>query len=179
MRMVEESKNERLKMLLDKTNELLEGIGKAVQQQKDAEHVGQPEGFEVPKGSESEDCSQISDIKSESHGGSPSDDDADLPGSADESKFNAGRRLDSTVHSIEEKVEQSFNSHILNFLLPQFRISAVLLTIILVIIKLLMSQTWQLGDSIFDINLNANSWGALMLGGVLLGIQQGECRSSR
>ncbi|XP_062230731.1 probable ATP-dependent DNA helicase CHR719 [Phragmites australis] len=106
MRMVEESKNERLKMLLDKTNELLEGIGKAVQQQKDAEHVGQPEGFEVPKGSESEDCSQISDIKSESHGGSPSDDDADLPGSADESKFNAGRRLDSTVHSIEEKVTE-------------------------------------------------------------------------
>lgn len=104
MKMVEESKNERLKMLLDKTNELLEGIGKAVQRQKDAAHVSQPEGTEVPKGSESEDCSQISGVKSESPGESPSDDDADFPGSADESKFNAGRRLDFTVHSIEEKV---------------------------------------------------------------------------
>lgn len=104
MRMVEESKNERLKMLLDKTNELLEGIGKAVQRQKDAEHVSQPEGNEVPKGSESD--SQISDIKNESPEESPSDDDADLPGSADENKFNAGRRLDFTVHSIEEKVTE-------------------------------------------------------------------------
>ncbi|CAD6272957.1 unnamed protein product [Miscanthus lutarioriparius] len=106
MKMVEESKNERLKMLLDKTNELLEGIGKAVQRQKDAEHVSQPEGSEVPKGSESEDCSQISGVKSESPGESPSDDDADFAGPADESKFNAGRRLDFTVHSIEEKVTE-------------------------------------------------------------------------
>ncbi|KAL6607852.1 hypothetical protein ACP70R_040915 [Stipagrostis hirtigluma subsp. patula] len=106
MRMVEESKNERLKMLLDKTNELLEGIGKAVQRQKDAEHVSQPEGFEVPKGSESEDCSQISGINGESPGESPPDEDADPPGSTDGSKFNAGRRLDSTVHSIEEKVTE-------------------------------------------------------------------------
>jgi len=103
MKMVEESKNERLKMLLDKTNELLEGIGKAVQRQKDAEHVSQPEGSEVPKGSESEDCSGV---KSESPGESPSDDDADFAGPADESKFNAGRRLDFTVHSIEEKVTE-------------------------------------------------------------------------
>lgn len=101
MKMVEESKNERLKMLLDKTNELLEGIGKAVQRQKDAEHVSQPEVSEVPKGSGSEDCSQISGVKSESP---TSDDDADFAGPADESKFNAGRRLDFTVHSIEEKV---------------------------------------------------------------------------
>nr|CAB3460189.1 unnamed protein product [Digitaria exilis] len=108
MRMVEESKNERLKMLLDKTNELLEGIGKAVQRQKDAEHVNQPEGVDVPKGSESDDYSQISDAKNESPGESPSDDDADIPGSADESKFNAGRRLDFTVHSIEEKVLRPF-----------------------------------------------------------------------
>lgn len=93
MRMVEESKNERLKMLLDKTNELLEGIGKAVQRQKDAEHVSRPE---VSKDSESD----------EFPGESPSDDDADTHGSADNSKFNAGRRLDSTVHSIEEKVTE-------------------------------------------------------------------------
>jgi hypothetical protein len=108
MRMVEESKNERLKMLLDKTNELLEGIGKAVQRQKDAEHVSQPEALEVPKGSESDDCSQMSGIKSESPEGSPSDDDVDPPESVNESKFNAGRRLDSTVHSIEEKVKEFF-----------------------------------------------------------------------
>ncbi|KAL5201942.1 hypothetical protein ABZP36_012894 [Zizania latifolia] len=106
MRMVEESKNERLKMLLDKTNELLEGIGKAVQRQKDAEHVSHPEGSEVPKGSESDECSQISGLKIESPEESPSDVDADHHGSADHSKFNAGHRLDSTVHSIEEKVTE-------------------------------------------------------------------------
>ncbi|KAF0927968.1 hypothetical protein E2562_037062 [Oryza meyeriana var. granulata] len=107
LRMVEESKNERLKMLLDKTNELLEGIGKAVQRQKDAEHVTRPEGSEVPKGSESDDCSQISGLKIESpEEESPSDVDADHHGSADHSKFNAGHRLDSTVHSIEEKVSE-------------------------------------------------------------------------
>jgi hypothetical protein len=95
LRMVEESKNERLTMLLDKTNELLEGIGKAVQRQKDAEHVSRPE---VSKDSESD----------ESPEDSPSDDDEDTNGSANNSKFNAGHRLDSTVHSIEEKVDQSF-----------------------------------------------------------------------
>ncbi|KAE8771926.1 putative ATP-dependent DNA helicase CHR12 [Hordeum vulgare] len=93
MRMVEESKNERLTMLLDKTNELLEGIGKAVQRQKDAEHVSRPEGSEDSESDESPE--------------SPSDDDADTHGSANTSKFNAaGRRLDSTVHSIEEKVTE-------------------------------------------------------------------------
>uniref|UniRef100_A0A452XYE1 DNA helicase n=1 Tax=Aegilops tauschii subsp. strangulata TaxID=200361 RepID=A0A452XYE1_AEGTS len=94
MRMVEESKNERLTMLLDKTNELLEGIGKAVQRQKDAEHVSRPEGSEDSESDESPEES-------------PSDDDADTHGSANTSKFNAaGRRLDSTVHSIEEKVTE-------------------------------------------------------------------------
>uniref|UniRef100_A0A0E0DLV6 ATP-dependent DNA helicase CHR12 n=1 Tax=Oryza meridionalis TaxID=40149 RepID=A0A0E0DLV6_9ORYZ len=107
LRMVEESKNERLKLLLGKTNELLEGIGKAVQRQKDAEHVGRPDESELPKGSESDDCSQISGLKVESPDEeSPSDVDADHHSSADHSKFNAGHRLDSTVHSIEEKVTE-------------------------------------------------------------------------
>uniref|UniRef100_A0A0E0PHD9 ATP-dependent DNA helicase CHR12 n=1 Tax=Oryza rufipogon TaxID=4529 RepID=A0A0E0PHD9_ORYRU len=107
LRMVEESKNERLKLLLGKTNELLEGIGKAVQRQKDAEHVSRPDGSELPKGSESDDCSQISGLKVESPDEeSPSDVDADHHSSADHSKFNAGHRLDSTVHSIEEKVTE-------------------------------------------------------------------------
>ncbi|ONK81017.1 uncharacterized protein A4U43_C01F24340 [Asparagus officinalis] len=39
MKMVEESKNERLTMLLGKTNELLVRLGAAVQRQKDAEHT--------------------------------------------------------------------------------------------------------------------------------------------
>uniref|UniRef100_A0A0D9WCP5 DNA helicase n=1 Tax=Leersia perrieri TaxID=77586 RepID=A0A0D9WCP5_9ORYZ len=104
LRMVEESKNERLKLLLEKTNELLEGIGKAVQRQKDAEHVSHPEGSEVPKGSESD---EISGLKIESpEEESQSDADADHHGSADHNKFNAGHRLDSTVHSIEEKVTE-------------------------------------------------------------------------
>jgi hypothetical protein len=102
LRMVEESKNERLTMLLDKTNELLEGIGKAVQRQKDAEHVSRPE---VSKDSESD----------ESPEDSPSDDDEDTNVSANNSKFNAGRRLDSTVHSIEEKVDQSFTFSHMDF----------------------------------------------------------------
>jgi SWI/SNF-related matrix-associated actin-dependent regulator of chromatin subfamily A protein 2/4 len=40
MKMVEESKNERLKTLLGKTNELLVKLGAAVQRQKDSEHDG-------------------------------------------------------------------------------------------------------------------------------------------
>ncbi|XP_076936317.1 putative ATP-dependent DNA helicase CHR12 isoform X2 [Bidens hawaiensis] len=40
MKMVEESKNERLTMLLGKTNELLVRLGAAVRRQKDAEHDG-------------------------------------------------------------------------------------------------------------------------------------------
>jgi hypothetical protein len=127
MRMVEESKNERLKMLLDKTNELLEGIGKAVQRQKDAEHVSKPEVLEVSKGSESEDCSQMSGIK-RSPGVSPSDDDADPPESANERKFNAGRRLDSTVHSIEEKVKEVFFLLYIELFLELFTTSKPLLS---------------------------------------------------
>lgn len=40
MRMVEESKNERLTMLLGKTNDLLVRLGAVVRHQKDAEHDG-------------------------------------------------------------------------------------------------------------------------------------------
>lgn len=40
MKMVEESKNERLTMLLGKTNDLLVRLGAAVQRQKDTEHDG-------------------------------------------------------------------------------------------------------------------------------------------
>ena len=38
MRMVKESKNERLTMLLEETNKLLVNLGAAVQRQKDAKH---------------------------------------------------------------------------------------------------------------------------------------------
>lgn len=107
MRMVEESKNERLTMLLGKTNELLVGLGAAVQRQKDAEHL---DGLEALKSSASDDPSQIS--KSETPGELPLDDDTDAVNvdSGQNVKANdlleGQRQYNSAVHSIQEKVTE-------------------------------------------------------------------------
>ncbi|KAG6524793.1 hypothetical protein ZIOFF_014733 [Zingiber officinale] len=77
MRLVEESKNERLTMLLGKTNELLVRLGAAVQRQKDAEHA---DGLED---SSTRNLPEISLSKTEGPG---------------------QRQYNSAVHSIEEKV---------------------------------------------------------------------------
>ncbi|XP_072975768.1 probable ATP-dependent DNA helicase CHR719 [Typha angustifolia] len=109
MKMVEESKNERLKMLLGKTNELLVCLGAAVQRQKDAEHH---DGLEALKGSESDDPSQISLSKSETPGEMSLDDDIDV-GTGDSAQnvktsdlLEGQRQYNSAVHSIQEKVTE-------------------------------------------------------------------------
>ncbi|KNA18096.1 hypothetical protein SOVF_073890 isoform B [Spinacia oleracea] len=97
MKMVEESKNERLTMLLGKTNELLVSLGAAVQRQKDAEHFDGIEPLEE------------SDADMRELDASKEDEDIDA---SDEDFGKAGNLLDgqkkynSAVHSIQEKVTE-------------------------------------------------------------------------
>lgn len=104
MRMVEESKNERLTMLLTKTNELLVCLGAAVQRQKDAD------GLEAPKSLEFENLSKNSLSTSETPGEMSLDDDNDFvdADSSQNKKANdlleGQRQYNSAVHSIQEKV---------------------------------------------------------------------------
>ncbi|PKA62718.1 Chromatin structure-remodeling complex protein SYD [Apostasia shenzhenica] len=107
MRLVEESKNERLTMLLGKTNELLVGLGAAVQRQKDAEHSDE---LEAMKGSsESVDRSPS---ETGTPGEVPLDEVKEIINvdSAENFKTNdllAGQRqYNSVVHSIQEKVTE-------------------------------------------------------------------------
>lgn len=104
MKMVEESKNERLKMLLGKTNDLLVRLGAAVQRQKDAEHL---DGVSL-KESESDDPSQVSVSKSETPGELDDEIDVVNTDSAQNGKGNdlleGQRQYHSTVHAIQEKV---------------------------------------------------------------------------
>lgn len=83
MRMVEESKNERLTMLLGKTNELLVRLGAAVQRQKDAEH----DGIEPLNELETD----MIDVEPDQDG---------KPGDLLEGQ----RQYNSVIHSIQEKV---------------------------------------------------------------------------
>ncbi|XP_065013175.1 probable ATP-dependent DNA helicase CHR12 [Musa acuminata AAA Group] len=106
MRMVEESKNERLTMLLTKTNELLVCLGAAVQRQKDAD------GLEAPKSLEFENLSKNSLSTSETPGEMSLDDDNDFvdADSSQNKKANdlleGQRQYNSAVHSIQEKVTE-------------------------------------------------------------------------
>ncbi|KAJ0987174.1 hypothetical protein J5N97_005530 [Dioscorea zingiberensis] len=102
MRMVEESKNERLTMLLGKTNDLLVCLGAAVQRQKDAEHT---EGLEALKESESDDHSQGSLSKSETPGEMSLDEDSSQKVKAND-LLEGQRQYNSAVHSIQEKVTE-------------------------------------------------------------------------
>ncbi|KAL3505887.1 hypothetical protein ACH5RR_031269 [Cinchona calisaya] len=107
MKMVEESKNERLTMLLGKTNELLVRLGAAVQRQKDAEH----EGIEPLEGSDA-DLPDLSAIKTETPGQSLPEEDEDIMDNESDSHVKGGdllegqRHYNSVVHSIEEKVTE-------------------------------------------------------------------------
>ncbi|XP_058077693.1 probable ATP-dependent DNA helicase CHR12 isoform X2 [Magnolia sinica] len=116
MRMVEESKNERLTMLLGKTNDLLVCLGAAVQRQKDAEHTDgietlkDPNGIEALKDLEVDDPSQLSLSKSDTPADLPPDEDVDVldSSSADRVKtkdlLEGQRQYNSVIHSIQEKV---------------------------------------------------------------------------
>lgn len=102
MKMVEESKNERLTMLLGKTNDLLVSLGAAVQRQKDAEHLGGIEPLE-------ESDVDMQEVEVSKVGTLIPDEDVDA---SDEDIGKAGnllegqRKYNSAVHSIQEKVNQ-------------------------------------------------------------------------
>ncbi|KAI3496520.1 hypothetical protein L1887_38885 [Cichorium endivia] len=103
MRMVEESKNERLTMLLGKTNDLLVRLGAAVRRQKDAEH----DGIEPLNAPESESASKIE---------TPDESQLDVDVDLIEAKLDNGvktsdllegqRQYNSVIHSIQEKVTE-------------------------------------------------------------------------
>lgn len=108
MKMVEESKNERLTMLLGKTNELLVCLGAAVQRQKHAEHT---DGLEALKGSEIDDPS-ASPSMSETPKELSVEEDMGSANIESGQKVKANdllegqRQYNSAVHSIQEKVTE-------------------------------------------------------------------------
>ncbi|CAA3001319.1 probable ATP-dependent DNA helicase CHR12 [Olea europaea subsp. europaea] len=106
MKMVEESKNERLTMLLGKTNELLGRLGAAVQRQKDAEH----DGIEALQNSDA-DLLELSGSRTDTPGQSPPEEDEDVDNDSDRQVktgdlLEGQRKYNSAVHSIEEKVTE-------------------------------------------------------------------------
>ena len=107
MRMVKESKNERLTMLLQKTNDLLVDLGAAVQRQKGAE---QSDGIETLKGPEP-DFPELSSLKSETPGDSLPEEDIEIlntdlgPDAKTGDLLEGQRQYNSVIHSIQEKVK--------------------------------------------------------------------------
>jgi len=102
MRMVKESKNERLTLLLEETNKLLVNLGAAVQRQKDKKYS---DGIEPLEDSEADlPESEKNGISKES----PIDEDIDVIDSdhnGDSSDLLEGQRqYNSAIHSIQEKV---------------------------------------------------------------------------
>lgn len=102
MRMVEESKNERLKMLLGKTNDLLVRLGAAVQRQKDAEHVSKKPGSTDPSSQEKADSLDDDDEEEDEE----EEDVMELNEEGEKSNawLDGQRQYNATVHAIEEKV---------------------------------------------------------------------------
>ncbi|KAM0031483.1 putative DNA helicase chromatin remodeling SNF2 family [Helianthus debilis subsp. tardiflorus] len=99
MKMVEESKNERLTMLLGKTNDLLVRLGAAVRRQKDAEHDGieplsgpQP-NLPTPDVVDVDDDGLVDDTKNEN-------------GEKKSDLLEGQRQYNSMIHSIQEKVTE-------------------------------------------------------------------------
>lgn len=105
MRMVEESKNERLTMLLGKTNDLLVRLGAAVRRQKDAKH----DGIEPLNGPQAE-VHQTPTTKMKILEESVHDEDDDLimakldDGVKPLALLEGQRQYNSVIHSIQEKV---------------------------------------------------------------------------
>lgn len=95
MRMVKESKNERLTMLLEETNKLLVNLGAAVQRQKDAK---QSEGIEDFKDSDADSPELDASPEEEMDviDSNPSVETGDL--------LEGQRQYNSAIHSIQEKV---------------------------------------------------------------------------
>ncbi|KAG8658721.1 probable ATP-dependent DNA helicase CHR12 isoform X2 [Manihot esculenta] len=104
MRLVKESKNERLTMLLEETNKLLVNLGAAVQRQKDVKHSDGIESLE-----ESEADSELDPSRNESPGETP-EEDADIIDSDHNDDtgdlLEGQRQYNSAIHSIQEKVTE-------------------------------------------------------------------------
>lgn len=104
MKMVEESKNERLTMLLGKTNDLLVRLGAAVQREKDAAH----DSIEPLEGSDT-DLPELSASRTDTPAQSLPEEDDEIDDESDD-KVKTGdllegqRKYNSVVHSIQEKV---------------------------------------------------------------------------
>lgn len=102
MKMVDESKNERLRLLLQKTNDLLGRLGAAVQRQKDADH----DGIEPLEGLDAD----LPASKTETPGQSVPEEDEDIVDGESTRNGKANdllegqRKYNSAVHSIQEKV---------------------------------------------------------------------------
>ncbi|KAL9290473.1 putative ATP-dependent DNA helicase CHR12 [Arabidopsis thaliana] len=106
MKLVKESKNERLTTLLEETNKLLANLGAAVQRQKDAKL---PEGIDLLKDSES-DLSELDAPRSEPLQDLLPDQDIDITESDNNDDSNdlleGQRQYNSAIHSIQEKVTE-------------------------------------------------------------------------
>lgn len=98
MKMVEESKNERLTLLLGKTNELLAGLGAAVQRQKDADHTDRLETLKEPETVDPKTESPLEEIEDVNENSVKKFKANDL--------LEGQRQYNSAVHSIEEKVTE-------------------------------------------------------------------------
>ncbi|GMI95145.1 chromatin remodeling 12 [Hibiscus trionum] len=106
MRLVKESKNERLTMLLSETNKLLVNLGAAVQRQKDAKHS---DGIEDLKDLDS-DSPELDASKDGTPRDSLPEEDIDATDSDqnDESSdlLEGQRQYNLAIHSIQEKVTE-------------------------------------------------------------------------
>lgn len=121
MRMVKESKNERLTLLLEETNKLLVNLGAAVQRQKDSKHA---EGIEALKDSEG-DLTELEEdldiIDSDRN-----DDSSDL--------LKGQRQYNSAIHSIQEQVREkaTFSARNLLFVFPPTYATVFQLTYVII-----------------------------------------------
>lgn len=102
MRMVKESKNERLTTLLEETNRLLVNLGAAVQRQKDSKHSDGIETLNDSDGDLPELDEDVEIIDSDRN-----DESNDL--------LEGQRQYNSAIHSVQEKVVDK-----VTFLIVQF-----------------------------------------------------------
>ncbi|XP_065863380.1 probable ATP-dependent DNA helicase CHR12 isoform X2 [Euphorbia lathyris] len=106
MKLVKESKNERLTTLLEETNKLLVNLGAAVQRQKVAKDT---DAIEPLKDSEA-DSSELDPSRNESPGDTPAEEDGDIIDSDRNDDSNdlleGQRQYNSAIHAIQEMVTE-------------------------------------------------------------------------
>ncbi|KAL3578217.1 hypothetical protein D5086_019721 [Populus alba] len=105
MRLVKESKNERLTMLLEETNKLLANLGAAVKRQKDSKHS---DGIEPLRDSEA-DSPELDASRNESELDTYPEEDVIIDSNLNDDTgdlLEGQRQYDSAIHSIQEKVTE-------------------------------------------------------------------------